>query len=396
MIKKIKRLILPRSLPLQLIGIIAAVLMFGHYLPLMLTRGIYTFSLCFKELLSFLLPFIIFAFVTTGILSFKKKAPIILALLLSLVSLSNGFVALFVYGVLSLVLPNLNTTLCPNQISTSSPLTPLFELKIPSLLGAEKVLLLAIIVGLIFSFIRSQRMEQGLSMLKKGIELFFSKFFIPLLPCYILGFLLKIQYDGIFIKLFQHYSMAFFLIVSLQIAYLAWFYWLAEGFSLVRTKKSLNTALPSYVTAFSTMSSTATLPVSIPAAEKNTGNTALSHIAMPIMANIHLLGDAIGTPILTLVSMSVFLHHTPHFSEYVVFVFYFCIAMFAASGIPGGGIIVMIPVLKSLLGFTPEMISVVMTLYLLMDCFGTAANVMGDGALIIVLNKMLKRLKIIE
>jgi Na+/H+-dicarboxylate symporter len=66
--------------------------------------------------------------------------------------------------------------------------------------------------------------------------------------------------------------------------------------------------------------------------------------------------------------------------------------MFAASGVPGGGIVVMIPILNSQLGFTAEMVSIVMTIYFLLDSFGTGANVMGDGALVIIVNKMLKRI----
>ena len=80
--------------------------------------------------------------------------------------------------------------------------------------------------------------------------------------------------------------------------------------------------------------------------------------------------------------------------QYALFVFYFCTSMFAASGVPGGGILVMIPILKSQLGFTPEMQSIIVTIYMLMDSFGTAANVMGDGALVMMLNSVLKKLKI--
>ena len=55
----------------------------------------------------------------------------------------------------------------------------------------------------------------------------------------------------------------------------------------------------------------------------------------------------------------------------------------------------MIPILISQLGFTPDMISIITTLYLLLDPFGTAANVMGDGALVIIVNNVLKRLRIV-
>jgi Na+/H+-dicarboxylate symporter len=152
-------------------------------------------------------------------------------------------------------------------------------------------------------------------------------------------------------------------------------------FSYKKAWRAILNAMPSYLTGFGTMSSVLTIPISIECAIKNGVTRSIAQIALPIMANIHLLGDSVCTPMLTLVTMYLFLGYIPDFNSYVSFVFYFCTALFAVSGIPGGGILVMIPILISHFSFTPEMISVVTTIYFLMDSFGTAANVMGDGAL---------------
>ena len=69
--------------------------------------------------------------------------------------------------------------------------------------------------------------------------------------------------------------------------------------------------------------------------------------------------------------------------------------MLAVSGIPGGGIIVMIPILISQLGFNEQMVSIITALYLLLDSFGTSANVMGDGALVIIIQKILNKLRLL-
>jgi Na+/H+-dicarboxylate symporter len=155
---------------------------------------------------------------------------------------------------------------------------------------------------------------------------------------------------------------------------------------------AIKNALPSYLTGFSTMSSAVTVPVSVECAYKNTHNRPLAMVAMPIMANVHLLGDSIGIPMLAMVTMLLFTGSLPDFAQYVSFVFYFCTAMFAVSGIPGGAILVMTPILVSQLKFSAEMIGVITALFLLMDSFGTAANVMGDGALVIMVDKLLKKL----
>ena len=121
----------------------------------------------------------------------------------------------------------------------------------------------------------------------------------------------------------------------------------------------------------------------------------LNRLHDPFMANVHLLGDSISTPILALVTMYFFFGTLPPCMQYLYFVLYFGVSMFAVSGVPGGGILVIIPVLISALGFTPDMISIMTTLYLLLDCFGTAANVMGDGALIIMLQRILQKSRIL-
>ncbi len=383
-----------RSLPIQLGLIIGAVVFFGQFVPLSVVKGCYTFSVLFKELLGLILPLMVFFFVLAGILSFKRNAPLILAILLGSIFCSNALVALLSYGMMNLVHPILACERVTSILPTHSPIEPWFTFVLPIPISAINALIVAIILGLIFSFVRIELFEKMIFIAKGWIEKIIKYGFIPVLPFYVLGFLLKIRYEGILSCLIQQYGSAYLLIVLLPVIYLTWLYFLASGFSLSRAINAIKNALPSYLTAFSTMSSTAAIPLSITGAEQNTGNKELASVAMPIMANMHLLGDSFVTPILAMVTMLVFQGYLPGFMQYIGFVFYFCITMFAASGIPGGGLLVMIPILKTQLGFTPEMVSVIMTIYFLLDSFGTGANVMGDGALVIIVHKMLKRLKL--
>ncbi len=383
------------SMPLQLLAVIVFVFLFGSLIPVSIARGLYTFSLLFKEVLSLVIPFMVFFFVLAGILSFRKNAPLVLGILLAAIFCSNALVALLSYGAM-LLLYSLVSFECPAQslVSVVQPIEPLIFISLPVPVSAIYALLAAIIIGLIFSFVRAPLFNQVVSRAKGWIEVLITYGFIPLLPLYVFGFLLKILNEGVLTCLAQQYGGAFVIIVGLQFCYLTWFYFLANRFSASRALKAIKNAFPSYITAFSTMSSTAAIPVSIKSAEQNTGNRGLADMAMPIMANMHLLGDSIVTPILAMVTMLVFLGTMPSFVQYIGFVFYFCTAMFAASGVPGGGILVMIPVLVSQLGFMPQMVSIITTLYFLLDSFGTGANVMGDGALVIIVNKILKRFKI--
>ncbi len=384
------------SLPLQLLAVIGLVVLFGDMVGTQTVRFFYTFSLLFKEVLSTLLPFIIFSFVLTGILSFKKNAPIILLVLLGCIFCSNSIIALCTYGVARLIVPFVVDGLSAESIELGNGIVPYVQWQLPSVIRSEYALLAAIVFGLFLSWVSMPSIERGIKTGKRWLERFLNELFIPLLPLYVFGFLLEMNYKGVLGSLFAHYGTTFICIVAMQIAVLFCYYWIAAAGTLKKMYTYITNALPSYITAFSTMSSTATIPVSIEAAEKNTGNKPLAELAMPIMANIHLTGDSVSTPLLALVSSLLFLGTFPDIGAYLHFVLYFCTAMLAVSGIPGGGIIVMVPVLVSQFHFTQEMVGIIMALYLLLDAFGTAANVMGDGALVILVHKLLKKMRIVS
>lgn len=385
---------LATSLPVQLIAIILLVALCGSMVPTWYVQFFYTISTILRESLSLLLPFIIFFFVTSGIIALRQNAPKILLVLLACVFISNATIAFLVFGIGRVTLPYVVSHLCVEGLSCAQPVTSFFSLGLPQYIEAKHALLGAIGVGIALSYYPWAMAEQCVLRGKKILEAFFVRCFIPLLPLYVLGFLLQIQREEVLVKLVTYYGSAFFLILTLQAIFLVGYYWIAQAGHIKRTIQALKNALPSYLTAFSTMSSTVAVPVTIKGAIANTRNSALANMAMPIMANIHLVGDSIGTPILALVTILLFLGTFPSLVTYAYFVFYFCTAMFAVSGVPGGGILVMIPVLKAYLGFTQEMIGIIMTLYILLDAFGTAANVMGDGALVILLNKLLKKLNL--
>ena len=71
-----------------------------------------------------------------------------------------------------------------------------------------------------------------------------------------------------------------------------------------------------------------------------------------------------------------------------MFACYFVLAKFAVAAVPGGGIIVMAPILAKQLGFTAEMVSLITALYIMLDCVTTAINVMGNGAFAVIMRNL--------
>jgi Na+/H+-dicarboxylate symporter len=95
--------------------------------------------------------------------------------------------------------------------------------------------------------------------------------------------------------------------------------------------------------------------------------------------NIHLIGDCFAIPIFAFAIMKSFGIAEPAFASYLIFAGYFVMAKFSVAAVPGGGILVMLPILETYLGFNGEMLSLITALYILFDPLITSANVLGNG-----------------
>ena len=179
-------------LPAQLIAAIVLVLTVGPWLGTTTASVFYTFSITFKECLAAVLPYMVFAFVTSGILSFRKNAPLILSILLALVMVSNTIGTLVSYVIMQFLYPVIACSAgSMGVVSLTSSIEPLFTFHIPRLIPAHYALIGAVVCGLISTVVRCEMFERGLALLKKGIEFLLGKIFIPLLPLYVFGFFLR-------------------------------------------------------------------------------------------------------------------------------------------------------------------------------------------------------------
>ncbi len=69
------------------------------------------------------------------------------------------------------------------------------------------------------------------------------------------------------------------------------------------------------------------------------------------------------------------------FMQMLPFILMLGVTMIAAPGVPGGAVMAALGLLESMLGFSDNMLSLMIALYLAQDSFGTACNVTGDGAI---------------
>jgi Na+/H+-dicarboxylate symporter len=385
-----------KSLPVQLILSILLAYFVGSYLDVEVVRGFYGLSCLLKSLLMFILPVVIFSYISTAIVSMEQRGPILIISILLLVCLSNIAAALTSYGTAQALLPWLTQGKLVEANLEGIIITPLFEFSLPQLLTPGKAMIAGMVTGLILSMTDFPQFKHMVISIRDLVTQGLRKGFIPLLPLYVFGFVLKMHFEGNLVQLFENYGQILLLIIGLIFSYVVLLYGIGTQFRPKKMWQCIQNMIPAGITGFSTMSSAATMPVTLGATEKNLEDAQFTHFVIPTTVNIHLLGDALGIPLLGMAILVLSGQPLPDLNSYLIFTAYFCIAKFSTAAIPGGGVIVLLPTLQEHLGLTTEMTSLVATLYILQDCLFTGSNVMANGAFAMICHRVLKAVGIVR
>lgn len=348
-------------------------------------RFFLTISTFLREILVFILPFLLFSFVAVALSAIPKNGLLFVLELMFFVALSN-FCNILVSGCIGFSL--LKTPSAHHILQKSIEITPLFYVNLPNIIPTTYALLTGIIVGLFNSIKPSNTIQYIISTLHRLIMLFMKKLFIPLLPLFVAGFLLKLFAEGAITNFVSNNFYICMLMFSFLIIYL--FIWLivAAELNFVKATLIFKSAFPAICTAFSTMSSAAALPFSIEAANINTKDKVLADAVMPLTLNFHMLGDTIIVPIIAMIVMRAFDHPLPSAYNFVMFGIFFVLNKFAGGGVPSGTIMVTIPVLKEYLGFDDSMIAFIIAFYGMMDPIATSGNVAANNFFVIIFQKV--------
>ena len=384
------------ALIIKLVLAIVLIMFFGDLVPEGIQRAFYTLSISIKETLVFLMPLIVFAFIFSCLSSFQQKAPLLIVMVLLLVTASNFIFNQLGYFVGDLFFPYFNTpdTTSPAALTSDlHPLMPFFTIPFPELIRPDIALIIGTIAGLYGAFWGTEKLARWGDYLKNKVQLALTRVFIPLVPLYVIGFLFKIQHDDSLLVMLSGYGPMIGLIILTQLfAILIYFYKVNLG-NIKNIKASLRNAFPSGLVGFSTMSSVASLPLTIEAAEKNTKNKSLAQMIIPATVNIHHVGDSISVPILMAAVYAINGFEPMSYGTFLIFSMYYMVAKYAVASVPGGEIIVLLPILEGQFGFNSSMSGLITTLYILIDPFGTTTNVTTNGAFAILMDKLCGRMK---
>ncbi|MDR1437431.1 MAG: dicarboxylate/amino acid:cation symporter [Puniceicoccales bacterium] len=358
-----------------LISIISALCLEPH-LSIANRQFFLAVSLVVKEIILFILPFVIFGLLFGSCRQFSQNATGTLLRILLLVCLSNLVTTALGCAIGSVAYGFHLPTMEP---VVSESLTPLFSIKIPPLIGSGTALLLGMVAGIFFP----KKWKKFSQQLGKMLDIFIGfslKVILPLLPIFIFGFLIKLRHDGAMSLITRDYISIFALILLSKFSYIFFIYFWMGNFQWSRLCFYLKNMLPATFCGFSTMSSAATLPISLTSIERNVENKALARSVVPLTVNIHLIGNNFTIPILAFALLKSYGIAFPALSCVCLFLVFSIVTKFSVVAVPGGGIIVMLPILERYLGFDAVVCSTMFAIYLLLNPILTVSNVLGNGA----------------
>lgn len=361
----------------------------GLVVPDGVTRLFLTFNAIFSQFLGFAIPLIILALVAEAIGSIGHSAGKMLLLTVAIAYGSTVFSGYLAYFTGDAIFPHLIEPGKVEQLqSAGEALTPYFTVEMPPVMGVMTALVLAFILGLGIAHLESKALKHVIVDLKDIISGVIEKVIIPLLPLYIFGIFLEMASSGKVAGVLVVFIKIIGVIFALHILLLLLQFTIAGVITKKNPLSLLGNMLPAYFTALGTASSAATIPVTLAQAKKSGASDGVASFVVPLCATIHLSGSTlkIVSCALALILMQGGAYDLGLFTHFILLL---GVTMVAAPGVPGGAIMAALAILQSILGFTVEEQALMISLYITMDSFGTACNVTGDGAIALVVDKLL-------
>ena len=376
-------------LPKLILGLIAGIII-GKIGFVPLLRIMMTFNGLFGNFLQFVIPLIILGFVAPGIGDLGKKAGKLLAVTTVLAygsTIVSGSLAFFTNSILLRKILPAGAALAEGSHPEAGLLTGYLTVDMPPIMGVMTALLMAFIIGIGIAVVEGTTLKNFMNEIQTIVEKIITNIIIPFLPLYVAGIFANMTYAGEIVKIMSVFAKVFGIIIILHFVILLVQYTIAGTLAGANPILLIRKMLPAYFTAIGTQSSAATIPVTLKQTKENGVNEGIADFTIPLCATIHLSGSTI-----TLVSCSMavmMLHGMPiTFSGMFGFILMLGVTMVAAPGVPGGAVMAALGLLESMLGFGPELTSLMIALYLTQDSFGTACNVTGDGAISIIVNRI--------
>ena len=363
----------------------------GLYLPEWFVRIAVTFSSIFGAFLNFVIPLMIIAFVTKGIADLGEGAGRLLAVTVLIAYASTLVGGSLSYLMSSNIFPAFisQDQVAKIQASSEIEVNPFFEVPITPFFDVTSAIIFAFMMGISISWLRKHgKGEYSYGLIGEFNEIItkvLSTAIVPLLPFFIFGNFSKMAFTGSVFAVLSIFWKIFLCVIALHLLYISALF-IING---LYTKKNPLVLIKNQIKGY--LTSVATIPVNLECAKSNSVSKGIRDFVIPLGATVHMPGSMITITACTFTILTMYgMDHS-----YLLMLRYMAIlgiAMVAAPGAPGGAVMSALPFLPVVgIPSEGELASLLITLYLTQDSFGTAANISGDTAISIGIDKIFNK-----
>ena len=337
------------------------------------------------QIIFFLIPLLIFGFITPSITRLKNNASKLLtaSLVLAYVSCVGSATFGAVVGYISI--PHLNIK--PTTESLKVLPDMIFTLDIPPLMSVLSALVLAFLLGLSIIWTKANRIEAALYEFQDLVFTMVKKFLLPILPLFIAANFSALAYEGALASRLPVFFAILLITILCHITWMAILYITAGIYSGKNPWQVLKYYGPVILTALGTQSSAASLAIAIEETKKSPVlRSDVRNFAIPLLGNVHFVGSILDVVFLSLAVSQLLYGSMPSIEQMLIFIPLLGIFAIAAPGLPGGTLITSLGLIHAVLGIDEAGTALMITIFALLDSFGTTHNITSDGALTLYLS----------
>lgn len=378
------------NLLVKLLVAIAIGIVVGNYVNSQTIGVISTIKSVIASLISYVVPLIILGFITPAIVSLNEQAGKVLSITLIICYVSSIGAALFAFISGKLIIPNLN--ILSSQAGGNKIPELLFKLDIPPIMSVMTALVTSILFGLAVIKTNSEKWKGLLKEFNDIILFMVEKVVIKILPVFIFTTFAELSYEGVILQQFPIFLKIILLVMLGHYIWLFLLYTLGGVLSKTNPIEVVKHYLPAYITAVGTMSSAATLSVSLRSAAKaKTLDPKIRDFVVSLCSNTHLCGSVLTETFFVMVVSQILYGKLPSTGSMILFILLLGIFAIGAPGVPGGTVMASLGLIISVLGFDDTGTALMLSIFALQDSFGTACNVTGDGAIALMVTGLLNK-----
>ena len=337
------------------------------------------------QLIFYAVPLVIIGFVAPSITKLGQNASKMLTAAIVIAYTSSIGAAFFAMITGYTILPHLSV---PTEVAGLQALPELvFKFNIPPLMPVMTALVTALILGIATLITQAKTMESLLNEFERIMLLVVQKMVLPILPIFIAATCAELTFEGSITKQAPVFLVVILLALTGHLIWLAVLYTIAAIISRRSPWEVARHYGPAYITAVGTMSSAATLPVSLSCIHKSTVlRRDIADFAVPLGATIHLCGSVLTETLFVMLISLLLYGALPSLGTMVLFILLLGIFAVGAPGVPGGTVMASLGIVTTVLGFDAAGVALLLAIFALQDSFGTACNVTGDGAIALMLD----------